>query len=126
MHLENNTHQVRETAEEKIEKGIKILLVEYELSFKPFLLMNSIQNTSNRIKKNTQTILNHGSNRRRIISKKMGLFFFGDQSGRWGNCPNQGECVFSNIINTEFASKVFEVAKQRDYKTVFIDNIRLV
>ena len=28
-------------------------------------------------------------------------------------------------FNTEFASKVFEVKQERDYMTLFIDNIRL-
>lgn len=58
-----------------------------------------------------------------LLAKKCD-YSFGDQSGRWGNCPNH-EMVLCNIINTEFASKVFEVAKKRDYMTVFIDNIRL-
>ena len=29
------------------------------------------------------------------------------------------------FLNTEFASKVFEVKQERDYMTLFIDNIRL-
>ena len=31
----------------------------------------------------------------------------------------------ANLNNVEFASKVFEVKKERDYMTLFIDNIRL-
>ena len=31
----------------------------------------------------------------------------------------------ANFLNTEFATKVFEVMQERDYMTVFIDNIRL-
>ena len=31
----------------------------------------------------------------------------------------------ANFLNTEFATKVFEVKQTRDYMTVFIDNIRL-
>ena len=31
----------------------------------------------------------------------------------------------ANFLNTEFATKVFEVMQTRDYMTVFIDNIRL-
>ncbi len=31
----------------------------------------------------------------------------------------------ANLLNTEFASKVFEVSKERNYMTLFVDNIRL-
>lgn len=51
-------------------------------------------------------------------------YSFGDQSGRWGDCPGH-EMILCSLINTDFASKVFEIAKERDYMTVFIDNIRL-
>lgn len=58
-----------------------------------------------------------------LLSKKCD-YSFGDQSGQWGNCPGW-EMILCSLVNTEFASKVFEVAKERDYMTVFIDNIRL-
>ena len=31
----------------------------------------------------------------------------------------------ANLNNLEFATKVFEIKKERDYMTLFIDNIRL-
>ena len=31
----------------------------------------------------------------------------------------------ANLLNTEFASKVFDINKERDYMTLFVDNIRL-
>ena len=31
----------------------------------------------------------------------------------------------ANLLNTEFASKVFDIKKERDYMTLFVDNIRL-
>ena len=31
----------------------------------------------------------------------------------------------ANLINTEFASKVFDIKKERNYMTLFVDNIRL-
>lgn len=52
-------------------------------------------------------------------------YSFGDQSGRWsGHLPGWYMRDVS-LFNTNFASKVFEVQKTRDYMTVFIDNIRL-
>ena len=51
-------------------------------------------------------------------------YSFGDQSGQWGNIPTSF-MKDANLNNVEFASKVFEVKKERDYMTLFIDNIRL-
>ena len=51
-------------------------------------------------------------------------YSFGDQSGQWGNIPTSF-MKDANLNNLEFASKVFEVKKERDYMTLFIDNIRL-
>ena len=51
-------------------------------------------------------------------------YSFGDQSGQWGNIYTSF-MKDANFLNTEFATKVFEVMKTRDYMTVFIDNIRL-
>ena len=51
-------------------------------------------------------------------------YSFGDQSGQWGQIYTSF-MKDANLFNTEFASKVFEVKKERDYMTLFIDNIRL-
>ena len=51
-------------------------------------------------------------------------YSFGDQSGQWGNIPTSF-MKDANLNNVEFASKVFKVKKERDYMTLFIDNIRL-
>ena len=51
-------------------------------------------------------------------------YSFGDQSGQWGNIYTSF-MKDANLFNTEFASKVFEIKKERDYMTLFIDNIRL-
>ena len=51
-------------------------------------------------------------------------YSFGDQSGQWGNIPTSF-MVDANLNNLDFATKVFEVKKERDYMTLFIDNIRL-
>ena len=51
-------------------------------------------------------------------------YSFGDQSGQWGNIPTSF-MVDANLNNVEFATKVFEIMKERDYMTLFIDNIRL-
>ena len=31
----------------------------------------------------------------------------------------------ANLLNTEFATKVFEIKKEREWMTLFVDNIRL-
>ena len=51
-------------------------------------------------------------------------YSFGDQSGQWGNIPTSF-MKDANLNNLDFASKVFEIKKERDYMTLFIDNIRL-
>ena len=51
-------------------------------------------------------------------------YSFGDQSGQWGSIYTSF-MKDANFLNTEFATKVFEVMQERDYMTVFIDNIRL-
>ena len=51
-------------------------------------------------------------------------YSFGDQSGQWGNIYTSF-MKDANLINTEFASKVFDIKKERDYMTLFVDNIRL-
>ena len=51
-------------------------------------------------------------------------YSFGDQSGQWGNIYTSF-MKDANLINTEFASKVFDIKKERDYMTLFGDNIRL-
>jgi len=51
-------------------------------------------------------------------------YSFGDQSGQWGNIYTSF-MKDANLLNLEFPSKVFEIKKERDYMTLFIDNIRL-
>ena len=51
-------------------------------------------------------------------------YSFGDQSGQWGSIYTSF-MKDANFLNREFATKVFEVMQERDYMTVFIDNIRL-
>ena len=51
-------------------------------------------------------------------------YSFGDQSGKWGNIYTSF-MKGANLLNTEFATKVFDLSKERDYMTLFIDNIRL-
>ena len=51
-------------------------------------------------------------------------YSFGDQSGQWGSIYTSF-MKDANFLNVEFATKVFDVMKTRNYMTVFIDNIRL-
>jgi len=51
-------------------------------------------------------------------------YSFGDQSGQWGNIYTSF-MKDASLLNTEFASKAFEIRKERDWMTLFIDNIRL-
>ena len=51
-------------------------------------------------------------------------YSFGDQSGQWGNIYTSF-MKDANLLNTEFASKVFDIKKERNYMTLFVDNIRL-
>ena len=51
-------------------------------------------------------------------------YSFGDQAGQWSNIHTHF-MKDASFLNVEFASKVFEIKKSRDYMTLFIDNIRL-
>jgi hypothetical protein len=51
-------------------------------------------------------------------------YSFGDQSGQWGNIFTSF-MKDANLTNVDFVTKVFEIKKQRNYMTLFIDNIRL-
>ena len=51
-------------------------------------------------------------------------YSFGDQSGQWGNIYTSF-MKDADLLNTEFVSKLFEVSKERNWMTLFIDNIRL-
>lgn len=51
-------------------------------------------------------------------------YSFGDQAGQWGNIYTHF-MKDANLLNTEFVSKLYEVQKDRDFMTLFIDNIRL-
>ena len=59
-----------------------------------------------------------------VALSKLCDYSFGDQSGQWGNIYTSF-MKGANLLNTEFATKVFETKKKRDYMTLFIDNIRL-
>ena len=59
-----------------------------------------------------------------VALSKLCDYSFGDQSGQWGNIYTSF-MKDANFLNTEFATKVFDVIQTRDYMTVFIDNIRL-
>ena len=59
-----------------------------------------------------------------VALSKLCDYSFGDQSGQWGNIYTSF-MKDANFLNTEFATKVFEVMQTRDHMTVFIDNIRL-
>ena len=59
-----------------------------------------------------------------VALSKLCDYSFGDQSGQWGNIYTSF-MKDANLLNLEIASKVFEIQKDRDYMTLFIDNIRL-
>ena len=59
-----------------------------------------------------------------VALSKLCDYSFGDQSGQWGNIYTSF-MKGANLLNTEFATKIFEIKKERDYMTLFIDNIRL-
>ena len=59
-----------------------------------------------------------------VALSKLCDYSFGDQSGQWGSIYTSF-MKDANFLNTEFATKVFDVMQTRDYMTVFIDNIRL-
>ena len=59
-----------------------------------------------------------------VALSKLCDYSFGDQSGQWGNIYTSF-MEQANLLNLDFVSKVYEVQKERDYMTLFIDNIRL-
>ena len=59
-----------------------------------------------------------------VALSKLCDYSFGDQSGQWCNIYTSF-MKGANLLNTEFATKVFETKKERDDMTLFIDNIRL-
>ena len=59
-----------------------------------------------------------------VALSKLCDYSFGDQSGQWSNIYTSF-MKDANLLNTEFVSKVFEVSKERNYMTLFVDNIRL-
>lgn len=59
-----------------------------------------------------------------VALSKLCDYSFGDQSGQWGSIFTSF-MKDANLTNVEFVSKVFELKKQRNYMTLFIDNIRL-
>ena len=59
-----------------------------------------------------------------VALSKLCDYSFGDQSGQWGNIYTSF-MKDANLLNTEFVSKVFEISKERNYMTLFVDNIRL-
>ena len=59
-----------------------------------------------------------------VALSKLCDYSFGDQSGQWGNIYTSF-MKDANLLNTEFASKVFKISKERNYMTLFVDNIRL-
>ena len=59
-----------------------------------------------------------------VALSKLCDYSFGDQSGQWGNIYTSF-MKDANLLNTEFVTKVFDIKKERDYMTLFIDNIRL-
>jgi hypothetical protein len=59
-----------------------------------------------------------------VALSKLCDYSFGDQSGQWGNI-HTSFMKDANLTNVEFVSELFEIKKNRDYMTLFIDNIRL-
>ena len=59
-----------------------------------------------------------------VALSKLCDYSFGDQSGQWGPIYTSF-MEQANLLNLDFVSKVYEVQKERDYMTLFIDNIRL-
>ena len=59
-----------------------------------------------------------------VALSKLCDYSFGDQSGQWGNIYTSF-MKDANLLNTEFVSKLFEVSKERNWMTLFVDNIRL-
>lgn len=59
-----------------------------------------------------------------VALSKLCDYSFGDQGGQWGNIYTSF-MKDANLTNIEFVSKLFDIKKNRDYMTLFIDNIRL-
>ena len=59
-----------------------------------------------------------------VALSKLCDYSFGDQSGQWGNIYTSF-MEDANLLNLDFVSKIYEIKKERDYMTLFIDNIRL-
>ena len=59
-----------------------------------------------------------------VALSKLCDYSFGDQAGQWSRIYTHF-MKDANLLNVEFASKVFSIQKKRDYMTLFIDNIRL-
>ena len=59
-----------------------------------------------------------------VALSKLCDYSFGDQSGQWGKIYTSF-MKEANLNNVEFATKVFDIQKERNYMTLFIDNIRL-
>ena len=59
-----------------------------------------------------------------VALSKLCDYSFGDQSGQWSQIYTHF-MKDANLLNTEFVSKLFDVKKERNYMTLFIDNIRL-
>ncbi len=59
-----------------------------------------------------------------VALSKLCDYSFGDQSGQWGNIYTSF-MEPANLLNLDFVTKIYEVKKERDYMTLFIDNIRL-
>ena len=59
-----------------------------------------------------------------VALSKLCDYSFGDQSGQWGKIYTSF-MKDANLLNVEFVSKLFEVQEERNYMTLFIDNIRL-
>ena len=59
-----------------------------------------------------------------VALSKLCDYSFGDQSGQWGPIYTSF-MEQANLTNVGFVTKLFEVQEERNYMTLFIDNIRL-
>jgi hypothetical protein len=59
-----------------------------------------------------------------VSLSKLCDYSFGDQGGQWGNIFTSF-MKDANLLNLEFVEKLFEIKNNRNYMTLFIDNIRL-
>ena len=59
-----------------------------------------------------------------VALSKLCVYSFGDQSGQWSNIYTSF-MEEANLTNVGFVTKLFEVQEERNYMTLFIDNIRL-